>query len=130
MKNSRKLLALVMAAVMVLALLAGCGDSSSPAPADNSSTAPADSSSTAPADNSSAAAPADNSGSGETGRVYWLNFKPELDETAQALAASYTEQTGVPVQVVTAASGTYNQTLIAEMDKSAAPTLFVIGNSA
>ena len=36
----------------------------------------------------------------------------------------------MPVQVVTAASGTYNQTLIAEMDKSEAPTLFVIGNQA
>lgn len=64
------------------------------------------------------------------GSVYWLNFKPELDETAQAVAASYTEATGVPVKVVTAASGTYNQTLIAEMDKSEAPTLFVIGNPA
>ena len=64
------------------------------------------------------------------GSVYWLNFKPELDETAQAVAASYTEQTGVPVKVVTAASGTYNQTLLSEMDKTDAPTLFVIGNAA
>ena len=64
------------------------------------------------------------------GSVYWLNFKPELDETAQALAKTYTEKTGVSVKVVTAASGTYQQTLIAEMDKSAAPTMFVIGNQA
>ena len=71
----------------------------------------------------------DEGGSG-SGSVYWLNFKPELDETLQALAGKYTEETGVPVKVVTAASGTYNQTLIAEMDKSEAPTLFVIGNSA
>ena len=41
------------------------------------------------------------------GSVYWLNFKPELDESAQKLAAMYTEQTGVPVKVVTAASGQY-----------------------
>ena len=41
----------------------------------------------------------------DKGSVYWLNFKPELDEAAQALAAKYTEQTGVPVKVVTAASG-------------------------
>ncbi|MBQ4506098.1 MAG: ABC transporter substrate-binding protein [Firmicutes bacterium] len=66
----------------------------------------------------------------EKGSVYWLNFKPELDETAQALAKTYTEKTGVAVKVVTAASGTYSQTLTAEMDKSAAPTLFVIGNQA
>ena len=64
------------------------------------------------------------------GSVYWLNFKPELDETAQALAKTYTEKTGVPVKVYTAASGTYSQTLIAEMDKSNPPTLFVVGNQA
>ena len=29
------------------------------------------------------------------GSVYWLNFKPELDETAQQLAKMYTEKTGV-----------------------------------
>ena len=68
--------------------------------------------------------------SDEAGHVYFLNFKPELDETLQELATKYTEQTGVEVKVVTAASGTYNETLTAEMDKSAAPTLFVIGNQA
>ena len=51
------------------------------------------------------------------GSVYWLNFKPELDETAQQLAKMYTEKTGVEVKVVTAASGTYSQTLTSEMDK-------------
>ena len=64
------------------------------------------------------------------GSVYWLNFKPELDATAQELAKTYTEKTGVEVKVLTAASGTYNQTLLAEMDKSAAPTLFIVGNQA
>ena len=67
---------------------------------------------------------------GETGSVYWLNFKPESDEVLQEVAKMYTEKTGVEVKVVTAASGTYNQTLIAEMDKSEAPTMFVIGNQA
>lgn len=64
------------------------------------------------------------------GSVYWLNFKPESDEALQAIAAKYTEETGVPVKVVTAASGTYSETLTAEMDKSSAPTLFVVGNQA
>ena len=64
------------------------------------------------------------------GSVYWLNFKPESDEALQAIAAKYTEETGVPVKVVTAASGTYSQTLTSEMDKSSAPTLFVVGNQA
>ncbi len=72
------------------------------------------------------------SGGSETaaGKVYWLNFKPEIDDLLQELAGTYTEKTGVPVKVVTAASGSYNQTLTSEMDKSDAPTLFVIGNAA
>ncbi len=68
--------------------------------------------------------------SSANGSVYWLNFKPEADEALQEIAATYTEQTGVPVKVVTAASGNYESTLTAEMDKSDAPTLFVIGNQA
>ena len=66
----------------------------------------------------------------ETGSVYWLNFKPESDEILQQIAKMYTEKTGVPVNVVTAASGTYSQTLTAEMDKSTPPTLFIVGNQA
>ena len=62
------------------------------------------------------------------GKVYYLNFKPEADEAWQALAAQYTEATGVEVKVVTAASGTYSDTLNAEMAKTEAPTLFQCGN--
>ena len=78
-----------------------------------------------------ACAPADNNGD-ETakGSVYWLNFKPESDEALQQIAALYTQKTGVEVKVVTAASGEYNSTLTAQMDKSGAPTLFVVGNDA
>ena len=65
------------------------------------------------------------------GSVYYLNFKPEADQAWQDLAATYTAQTGVKVKVVTAASGTYEQTLTAEMDKgAAAPTLFQCGTQA
>ena len=53
--------------------------------------------------------------------VYWLNFKPESDEVLQQIAKMYKEKTGVDVKVVTAASGTYSQTLTAEMDKSNPP---------
>ena len=60
------------------------------------------------------------------GSVYYLNFKPEQDEAWQALAAAYTAETGVPVTVVTAASGTYEETLMAEMGKSEMPTLFQV----
>ncbi len=65
-----------------------------------------------------------------TGSVYFLNFKPEADEAWQALAKTYTEQTGVEVKVVTAASGSYSDTLTAEMAKEDAPTLFQCGNMA
>ena len=66
----------------------------------------------------------------ETGKVYYLNFKPEADQAWQDLAKTYTEQTGVEVKVLTAASGTYSDTLTAEMEKKdAAPTLFQIGNA-
>lgn len=64
------------------------------------------------------------------GSVYYLNFKPEADAAWQELAKTYTEQTGVEVKVVTAASGTYSETLTAEMSKSSAPTLFQCGNQA
>ena len=62
----------------------------------------------------------------ETGSVYYLNFKPEQNDAWQALAAAYTEETGVPVTVVTAASGEYETTLMAEMGKDEAPTLFQV----
>jgi len=59
-------------------------------------------------------------------QVYYLNFKPEADAAWQELAAAYTEETGVPVTVVTAASGEYETTLMSEMAKSDAPTLFQV----
>ena len=65
----------------------------------------------------------------KTGSVYYLNFKPEANDAWQALAKTYTEKTGVPVTVVTAASGTYDQVLTAEMDKDGAPTMFQVGNA-
>ena len=60
------------------------------------------------------------------GSVYYLNFKPEQAEQWEALAKVYTEQTGVPVTVVTAASGTYEDTLRSEIEKPEAPTLFQV----
>ena len=70
-------------------------------------------------------------GSKDEGSVYWLNFKPEAKEALEQIAQQYTKETGVEVKVVTAASGEYESTLTAEMDKGAeAPTLFVVGNAA
>ena len=102
----KKMLALVLAACLCLALLAGCGSNNTPA------------------------ASGSTSGTEAAGRVFWLNFKPESDEVLQTIAQMYTEKTGVPVTVQTAASGTYNETLTAAMDKTDVPTLFVVGNQA
>ena len=61
-----------------------------------------------------------------SGSVYFLNYKPEADQQWKDLAAKYTEETKVPVKVVTAASDTYAQTFQSEINKDAsvAPTLF------
>ena len=60
------------------------------------------------------------------GKVYYLNFKPEQKDQWEALAKEYTRQTGVKVNVVTAASGGYESTLKAEIAKSDPPTLFQV----
>ena len=72
----------------------------------------------------------DNKGNGDEakGSVYYLNFKPEADKAWQDLAKTYTEQTGVEVKVITAASGQYDTMLTSELDKSAPPTMFQVGN--
>lgn len=64
--------------------------------------------------------------SSSNGRVYYLNFKPEQDAQWQELAKIYTKETGVPVTVMTAASGQYETTLKSEMAKTEAPTLFQV----
>ncbi|MDC4232716.1 ABC transporter substrate-binding protein [Actinomyces sp. B33] len=67
-----------------------------------------------------------SSGDDSKGSVYYLSFKPEQDAIWQEVAKAYQEETGVPVKVVTAASGTYEQTLKSEIAKSDAPTLFQV----
>ena len=66
------------------------------------------------------------SASADGGKVYYLNFAPEVADQWEALAEKYSEETGTEVQVVTAASGTYESTLKSEMDKNEAPTLFQV----
>ena len=113
----KKLIAMLLALVMVFGLVA-CGakeEAAAPAETQAPAAAPAETPAEAPA---------------ETGRVYYLNFKPEFDGALQELAATYTAETGVEVKVVTAASGTYSDTLTAEMAKDEAPTVFNMGNQA
>ena len=107
----KKILALGLTAALSLSLLAGCGGGTG-----------------TPAETGSAGtdAPAAETGSGSGGSVYYLNFKPEQDAQWQELAEIYTEETGVPVKVVTAASGTYETMLTSEMAKDDAPTMFQV----
>ena len=60
------------------------------------------------------------------GRVYYMNFKPEVAEVWEEIAEVYEQETGVKVKVVTAAGGNYESTLKSEIVKSDAPTLFQI----
>ncbi len=96
---------LVAVCAMSASVLAGCSSTSSDAADSNGEAGAAD---------------------GAKGSVYYLNFKPEQDEAWQNLAKKYTEETGVDVKVVTAASGNYETTLMSEMGKSGAPTLFQV----
>ena len=110
----KKMLSLVLTGVLAVSLLAGCGGSGDDAASTDSTDAATEEDAAADADDAAAA----DTASGE-GSVYYLNFKPEQDQQWQDLAALYTEQTGVPVTVVTAASGTYETTLMSEMARAA-----------
>ena len=99
----KRLLALVLAAAMAGSLVTGCGSSGSDGKEGSGS-----------------------SSSGGTGKVYYLNFKPEQADQWVELAQTYTDETGVQVDVQTAASGTYESQLKSEMAKDEAPTLFQV----
>ena len=60
MRKWKTILALALSAALSLSLLAGCGGGAASGNVSSGGAA-----------------------GGETGRVYWLNFKPELDETDQ-----------------------------------------------
>jgi len=117
--KSKQTISLALASMMAAGLLAGCGSTAS----STASSAAESTAASSEAASSEAAAPVDTTAAG---KVYYLNFKPEQDEAWQDLAAKYTEETGVPVTVVTAASGQYETTLMSEMAKSDAPTLFQV----
>ena len=99
--ENEKFLAVCLSALTVTGMLAGCGGAKG-------------------GDTSSAGA--EKEGSSAEGSVYYLNFKPEIADQWEEIAAKYTEETGVPVKVKTAASNQYEQTLKSEMAKSDAPT--------
>lgn len=119
----RKLVSLLMVTAMAATMLAGCGGSDAKTNTGDDAAANQEQGSGDEADEGDAAA------SAGTGSVYMLNFKPEVDQQWKDLAEIYTEQTGVEVTILTAASGEYNTTLQSEMAKSEAPTIFNVGNA-
>ncbi len=60
------------------------------------------------------------------GELYYLNFKPEVADVYAKIADAWKAETGNTLKVVTAASGTYEQTLKSEIAKSDPPVLFQI----
>ena len=118
----KKLAAVSLSAAMVVGAMTACGSSEQNAPAETTAgtTAATETETKAEEETAKAAEPVGD------GAVYYLNFKPEQADQWGDLAAAYTDETGVPVTVVTAASGTYEQTLKSEMAKSNAPTLFQV----
>ncbi len=57
--------------------------------------------------------------------VYFLNFKPEIADVYETkIAPAFEAETGIKLKVVTAASGTYAQTLKSEIAKSNPPVIF------
>lgn len=122
MKKWKKLAALSLTAAMTASMLAACGGGSQ---AEETKAAGDTTAANSEAAQTTASSGGETTPSGE-GAVYYLNFKPEQADQWVALAKTYTEETGVPVTVVTAASGTYEQTLKSEMAKSEAPTLFQV----
>ncbi len=109
----KKALSLVLSAALAAGILAGCGNSTT----QTGTTTDTQAATAQESKETTAAA---------SGKVYYLNFKPEVDEQWQEIAAAYTAQTGVDVKVVTAASGQYESTLKAEIAGSNAVTLFQI----
>lgn len=116
----KKLISALLCTAMVSSMLAGCGSQAetTESGAETEDTAEA-------ADETTEEATEETAEAGD-GSVYFLSFKPEQDEQWQELATEYTNQTGVPVTVVTAASDTYESTLKSEMAKEEVPTIFQV----
>jgi raffinose/stachyose/melibiose transport system substrate-binding protein len=101
----KKLLSVALCVAMAATALAGCGSSEGKDSGSNGNNGGA---------------------SAEAGKVYFLNFKPEIADAYEELMAAYEKETGVDAKVVTAASNQYESTLRSELDKEEAPTLFTI----
>ncbi len=108
----RKVFAMLMTATMLTSMLAGCGNNTEKEGKKEQK--------------KEASETKGNKEKSGDGKVYYLNFKPEQADQWVELAKKYTDETGVEVEVQTAASGTYESTLKSEMAKDEPPTLFQV----
>ena len=65
----------------------------------------------------------------DKGHVYFLSMKVEQQDQFKELAEKFTKKTGIQVDIATASSDTYEQSLKSELAKSEAPTLFDVDNN-
>lgn len=103
MKRAKKVLALTTAVLLLAGSLSACAGS-----------------------NTTTSTGSGSSGDAAATEIYFLNFKPEIADVYKQVADTYKQETGVTVNVVTAASNTYEQTLRSEIAKADAPTIFQI----
>lgn len=106
----KKILSVALCVAMAATALVGCGSKD-----DTSSDS-----------DSSKGSSSDKSADASSGKVYFLNFKPEISDAYETLMKAFTEETGIEAKVVTAAANQYETTLKVEMAKSDAPTLFTV----
>ncbi len=111
---SKKLWSLLTILILTALVLSACATATTQAPV--TTTAPT----TAPQQPPATSAP---TGGGE---LYYLNFKPEVADVYAKIGDAWKAETGNTLKVVTAASGTYEQTLKSEIAKSDPPVLFQI----
>ncbi len=121
----KRWISLLLSAAVAMTMAAGCGTKENEGNTEDNNTVQdgngADNEETVKDNNETAQA---------EGAVYYLNFKPEQAEQWKDLAREYSDETGVPVTIETAASGTYESSLKSEMAKKQAPTLFQVNGPA
>ncbi|MDO5558530.1 MAG: ABC transporter substrate-binding protein [Oscillospiraceae bacterium] len=106
----KKIAAAMLSAVLMSAVVTGCGSNGSSGSSGGQSGSSASGSSQ----------------SANVKSIRYLNFKPEIAGAYQKISDAYKEETGIEVIVDTAANNTYEQTLAAKMSTSEAPAIFQI----
>ena len=105
----KKVISVILATSMLATMMSGCGGSTQQA-----------GNATTDTKNENGATASDYKGT-----VRFLNYKPEVADAMQEVAAAYTNETGIACSIETAASGQYEATLTARLDSSDAPSLFI-----